>query len=130
LAIVNTNVSAASSMIIWMTLDAIISKIRAQDIGFISIPRLCSATVVGLVVITPSAGFVQSGYALLMGSIGGFLIHLFLNGKKRFFHIDDTLDVFSCHVLGGLIGTIRNLSNMCLFRCMYRSYFIIHAFYN
>ncbi len=106
LAIVNTNVSAASSMIIWMILDIITSRIRGQEVGFISIPRLCSATVVGLVVITPSAGFVQSGYAILTGSIGGFLIHLFLDGKKRFFRIDDTLDVFSCHGLGGLIGTI------------------------
>ena len=106
MAVVNTNVSAASSMITWMVLDIIASKIRGQDVGFISIPRLCSATVIGLVVITPSAGLVQSGYALLEGSIGGFLIYLFLLGKKRFFRIDDTLDAFSCHGLGGLIGTI------------------------
>ncbi|CAF3985292.1 unnamed protein product [Rotaria sp. Silwood2] len=106
LAVVNTNVSAASSMIIWMILDIIIGKSRGNTSGVISIRGLCSATVVGFVVITPAAGYVQPGYALLMGFIGGFIVYLFLDGKKRFFRVDDTLDVFSCHGLGGLIGTI------------------------
>jgi Amt family ammonium transporter len=103
---VNTNVAAASSMIIWIILDIINGKSRGQNVIFVSIPGVCSATVVGLVVITPAAGYVQPGYALLMGLIGGLLIYLFLFGKKRFFHVDDTLDVFSCHGIGGVIGTI------------------------
>ena len=101
LAIVNTNVAAAGSMTIWMILDIAMGKIQGQRSVYVSIPGLCSATVVGLVVITPGAGFVQPGYALLMGVIGGIIIYLFLSGKRRFFHIDDTLDVFSCHGLGG-----------------------------
>jgi Amt family ammonium transporter len=72
----------------------------------VSIPGACSGIVVGLVVITPGAGFVQPGYALLMGAIGGAAVFLFLLGKKYYFHIDDTLDVFSCHGLGGLVGTL------------------------
>lgn len=106
LAVVNTNVAAAGSMLIWMVLDYFVGRVKGQSIGFVSVPGLCSATVVGLVVITPAAGYVQSGYALLIGLIGGFAIHLFLTGKKRFFRIDDTLDVFSCHGLGGLLGTL------------------------
>ncbi|UJR37439.1 hypothetical protein I4U23_030142 [Adineta vaga] len=106
LAIVNTNVAAASSMTIWMILDLIKGKIRQQNTSFISIPGVCSATVVGLVVVTPAAGFVQVGYACLMGFVGGFIVYMFLASKKRFFRIDDTLDVFSCHGLGGFIGTI------------------------
>lgn len=105
LAIVNTNVAAASSMTIWIILDMMHSKWRGQNINFVSIPGVCSATVVGLVVVTPAAGYIQPGYAILMGLIGGSLIYIFLTGKKHFFHIDDTLDVFSCHGLGGLIGT-------------------------
>jgi Amt family ammonium transporter len=93
-------------MIIWMIFDIIIGKLRGQNIAFVSIPGLCSATVVGLVVITPATGFVQSGYALLIGLIGGLVSHLLLTVKKRFFHIDDTLDVFTCHCLGGIIGMI------------------------
>ncbi|CAF2114056.1 unnamed protein product [Rotaria magnacalcarata] len=106
LAIVNTNVAAASSMVIWIILDIILGKAAGQSLGVVSIPGTCSATVVGLVVITPGAGYVQPGYALLMGLIGGFIVHLSLLGKKRFFHVDDSLDVFSCHGLGGLIGTL------------------------
>ncbi|CAF1175311.1 unnamed protein product [Rotaria sordida] len=106
LAIVNTNIAAGSSMIIWIILDITRSKSRGQNNINISIPGVCSAAVVGLVVITPCAGYIQPVYALLVGLIGGFVIYLFLAGKKRFFHIDDTLDVFSCHGLGGFIGTI------------------------
>ena len=106
MAVVNTNVAAASSMVVWILLDIIYAKYRGQNVVFVSIPGVCSATVVGLVVVTPGAGYVQPGYALLMGALGGLLIYLFLSGKKRFFHIDDTLDVFSCHGIGGIIGTL------------------------
>ena len=93
-------------MIIWIVLDIIHRKLNRQTSAFISIPGLCSATVVGLVVITPAAGYIQPGYAIVTGFIGGFLIPSFLSSKKHFFHIDDTLDVFSCHGLGGIIGTL------------------------
>ncbi|CAF1584308.1 unnamed protein product [Rotaria magnacalcarata] len=106
LAIVNSNVAAASSMTIWIILDMIHGKLRGQHNVFVSIPGVCSATVVGLVAITPCAGYVQPGYAVLIGACGGFIVNLFLAGKKRFFHVDDTLDVFSCHGLGGFIGTV------------------------
>ena len=89
-----------------MLVDFIVGRLKGQNIRSVSIPGLCSATIVGLVVITPSAAYVQSGYALLIGLIGGLVIHLFLTGKKHFFRIDDTLDVFSCHGLGGLLGTL------------------------
>ncbi|CAF3544128.1 unnamed protein product [Rotaria sp. Silwood1] len=78
LAIVNTNVAAASSMIMWIILDIILGKAAGQNLGVVSIPGTCSATVVGLVVITPGAGYVQPGYALLIGLIGGCIIYLFL----------------------------------------------------
>ncbi|CAF2505151.1 unnamed protein product [Rotaria sp. Silwood2] len=106
LAIVNSNIAAASSMTIWIILDIIHGKLRGQNNVFVSIPGICSATVVGLVVITPDAAYIQPGYAMLVGAIGGCVINLFLTGKKHFFHVDDTLDVFSCHGLGGFIGTM------------------------
>jgi Amt family ammonium transporter len=106
LAVMNSNVAAASSMIIWIVLDIIVGKVRNHNVNTVSISGACSAIVVGLVVITPGAGYVQPGNALLMGFIGGAAIFLFLLGKKYYFRIDDTLDVFSCHGLGGLVGTI------------------------
>lgn len=93
-------------MIIWIVLDIIVGRTRNHNINTVSIPGACSAIVVGLVVITPGAGYVQPGYALLMGLIGGAAIFFFLLGKRYYFHVDDTLDVFSCHGLGGLIGTV------------------------
>jgi len=106
LAVVNTNTAAASSMVIWVVLDIIVGKFRNRNVSTVSIPGACSAIVVGLVVITPGAGYVQPGYALLMGLIGGAGIFLFLLGKKYFLRVDDTLDVFSCHGVGGFIGTV------------------------
>ncbi|CAF4571506.1 unnamed protein product [Rotaria socialis] len=105
LAIVNTNIGAASSMTTWSILDIINGKLRGHNSGFVSIPGLCSASIVGLVVVTPAAGFIQPCYALAMGFIGGVIVYSFLACKRRFFHIDDTLDVFSCHGLGGMVGT-------------------------
>ncbi|CAF3842279.1 unnamed protein product, partial [Rotaria sp. Silwood1] len=78
LAIVNTNIAAASSMVMWIILDIIFGKVAGQNLGVVSVPGTCSATVVGLVVITPGAGYVQPGYALLIGLIGGCSIYLFL----------------------------------------------------
>lgn len=92
-------------MIIWIILDILVGKARNHNVNTVSIPGACSAIVVGLVVITPGAGYVQPGNAILMGVIGGATIFFFLLGKKYYFHIDDTLDVFSCHGLGGLVGT-------------------------
>jgi Amt family ammonium transporter len=106
LAVVNTNAAAASSMIIWIILDVIVGKTRDHNVGMVSIPGACSAIVVGLVVITPGAGYVQPAYAILMGMIGGAGVFSFLLGKKHYFRVDDTLDVFSCHGLGGFIGTM------------------------
>lgn len=106
LAVVNSNVAAASSMVIWIILDIIVGRTRNHNVNTVSIPGACSAIVVGLVVVTPGAGYVQPGYALLMGLIGGTVVFFFLLGKKYYFHVDDTLDVFSCHGLGGLIGTL------------------------
>ena len=106
LAVVNSNVAAASSMVIWIILDIIVGRTRNHNVNTVSIPGACSAIVVGLVVVTPGAGYVQPGYALLMGLIGGAVVFFFLLGKKYYFHVDDTLDVFSCHGIGGLVGTI------------------------
>lgn len=93
-------------MVTWMLMDVIRSKINKNPSIFVSIPGLCSATVVGLVVVTPGAGYIEPIYSILFGFVGGLVIHLFLTGKKHFFHVDDTLDVFSCHLLGGSVGTL------------------------
>lgn len=57
-----------------------------------------------LVLVTPAAGFVQPGYALLIGCITAEIVYWWLKLKSRFLHVDDTLDTFSCHGIGGIVG--------------------------
>jgi Amt family ammonium transporter len=63
------------------------------------------AAVVGLVAITPGAGFVTPGSAILIGSIATFVSYFGCELFKRT-RIDDTLDVFACHGLGGVTGAL------------------------
>ncbi|CAF1071011.1 unnamed protein product [Didymodactylos carnosus] len=88
LAMTNTNTAAASALLTWVLMDAIR--------GTISVSGGCSAVVVGLVVVTPAAGFVQPGWALLLGIIGAIIVYWTLQFKKRYLHVDDTLDTFTC----------------------------------
>jgi len=65
----------------------------------------CIGAVVGLVVITPSAGYVTIPQSIFFGFIGAIVSNLMVNWK-RLKQIDDTLDVFACHGVGGIMGMI------------------------
>ena len=62
--------------------------------------------VAGLGTITPASGFVGPGGALLIGLIAGVVCFFATNYIKNVLHIDDSLDVFPVHGVGGIIGTI------------------------
>jgi hypothetical protein len=65
-----------------------------------------SGAVVGLVIITPAAGFVRPGWALLMGIWGTVMVYGGILLKRRWTKVDDPLDVFSCHGMGGVYGSL------------------------
>jgi len=65
-----------------------------------------SGAVAGLVAITPAAGFVGLGGALLIGCAGGFACFWGVNGLKRLLRADDALDVFGVHGIGGMVGAL------------------------
>jgi len=65
----------------------------------------CIGAVVGLVVITPSAGYVTIPQSIFFGFIGAIVSNKMVNWKKLK-QIDDTLDVFACHGVGGIMGMI------------------------
>ena len=88
---INTNAAAASAMVTWVVLDAIR--------GHVTISGACLGPVVGLVAITPACGFVQPGWALLIGIIAAIVIYVLLQ-FKTYLHIDDTLDVAIVHAGG------------------------------
>ncbi|CAF3889094.1 unnamed protein product [Rotaria sordida] len=95
IAVVNTNAAAASALVTWVVIDA------AR--GHISVLGACTGSIVGLVSITPSCGYVQPGWALLIGVIGAIIVYCLLL-FKRYMRFDDTLDVAICHGCGGIAG--------------------------
>lgn len=98
LAFMNTNTASATAMLTWMFLDSLRGK-KVSALG------ACIGAVVGLVAITPAAGFVSIGAAILIGFITSIISNVALSIKART-EIDDTLDVFPCHGLGGIVGML------------------------
>ncbi|MBV6439351.1 MAG: ammonium transporter [Haliscomenobacteraceae bacterium CHB4] len=98
LAFINTNLASASAMLAWMLFDIVRGK-KASAIG------ACVAAVVGLVAITPAAGFVSFGSSLFIGVVAAIVCNYAVHWKTKS-DLDDTLDVFPCHGMGGIVGMI------------------------
>jgi Amt family ammonium transporter len=62
--------------------------------------------VVGLVAITPAAGFVDIQAAFIVGIVSAIISNLLIKALNRITHLDDALDVFACHGVGGVVGAI------------------------
>lgn len=99
LAMLNTIIAAAMGTLGWLFAEWYYK-------GKPSLLGVISGAVAGLVMITPSAGFVGVGGALILGLIGGVACLWGVNGLKKWLKIDDTLDVFGIHGLGGILGAI------------------------
>lgn len=95
LALINTHVAAASGLVVWVVIDAIR--------GHVSISGACIGPIVGLVAVTPACGFVQPGWAILIGVIATIIVYCLLL-LKRYMRFDDTLDVAVVHGCGGIAG--------------------------
>ena len=67
---------------------------------------MVTGTIAGLASITPASGFVGPVEALFIGAVAGILCQVMVNVIRNFFKIDDTLDVFAVHGVGGIFGTI------------------------
>jgi ammonium transporter, Amt family len=98
-ALVVTNLAAAAAAVSWMLMDWLL-KGKPSAVG------MAVGAVVGLVVITPASGFVGPTAALIMGFIGGIISNLVASWRSGRSRIDDTLDVFACHGVGGIWGAI------------------------
>ena len=97
-AFLNTNLASATAMVTWMLTDGARGKKR-------SVVGAAVGAVVGLVAITPSAGFVTVGQSIFIGCTAS-LVSYFATRLKSRSSIDDTLDVFPCHGIGGITGMI------------------------
>ena len=98
IAFVTTMLAASAAVAAWVFAETLRS-------GKPTATGAAIAAVVGLVAITPAAGFVTPGAALLIGAIGALASYLAIDVLRRT-GLDDTLDVFACHGLGGIVGAL------------------------
>ncbi len=99
MAITVTHISAAAASLTW----AMWEKIK---FGKASLVGIVTGTIAGLASITPASGFVEPWAALLIGAIAGVLCQEAVVLIRNTLKIDDTLDVFAVHGVGGIFGTI------------------------
>ena len=96
-ALATTVVSAAAGLLSWLVIEKMVG----------SKPSLVGAStglVAGLVAITPGAGYVSVGAALIIGALVSPLCYFAISVLKKKWNYDDALDAFGCHAVGGIFG--------------------------
>ena len=99
LAMAVTHLAAAAGALAWMLGEWVVR-------GRPSLLGLCSGLVAGLVAITPAAGFVTLRSAVVIGLVAGLACYWGATGLKRLLRVDDSLDVFGVHGIGGIVGSL------------------------
>jgi Amt family ammonium transporter len=97
-ALAATNLAGASSALTWMILGW--ANKRPSVLG------IATGAVVGLATVTPASGFIQPIMAVPIGIIGAVIAFYAMVWRNKANKIDESLDVFACHGLGGVIGVI------------------------
>ncbi|HYT66865.1 MAG TPA: ammonium transporter [Vicinamibacterales bacterium] len=98
LAFATTNTASAAAALAWISYDVIRGR-KASALG------ACIGAVVGLVAITPAAGYVSVAQSIVIGTFSSIISNVAVYWKSRS-TLDDTLDVFPCHGVGGMVGMI------------------------
>ena len=98
MAFATTNTASAAAALAWIAFDVLRGR-KASALG------ACIGAVVGLVAITPAAGFVSVAESVAIGTVAAIVSNLAVHWKSRS-TIDDTLDVFPCHGVGGMVGMV------------------------
>ena len=97
-AFATTNTAAAAAGLTWLLFDVAKGR-KPSVVGF------CVGAVVGLVAITPAAGFVAIPQSIFIGFIAAVISNIAVQMRAKT-RLDDTLDVFPCHGLGGMVGML------------------------
>jgi Amt family ammonium transporter len=95
----NTHAAACAASMVWLLIERL-SVGKSTSIGF------ATGAVAGLATITPSAGYVSPGSAILIGIAAAAVCYPMIQLVKGKFQIDDSLDVFAVHGVGGMTGSI------------------------
>jgi Amt family ammonium transporter len=97
-ALATTTTASAAAAMAWIFFDMFRGK-KPSAMG------ACIGAVVGLVAITPAAGFVTVSHSIIIGVVAAIVSNLVVIWRTRT-NIDDTLDVFPCHGVGGMVGML------------------------
>jgi Amt family ammonium transporter len=98
-AVVSTNLAAAAGAVAWMLVDWIM-KGKPSAIG------ISVGAVSGLAAVTAASGYINLTAAVIIGLAAGIISNLVANWRSGRSRIDDTLDVFACHGVGGILGAV------------------------
>lgn len=99
LAMLVTHIAASAAAVSWLLSEWLVR-------GKPTLLGLCSGVIAGLVAITPASGFVGPVGALAIGLISGVACYWGATGLKRMLRVDDSLDVFGVHAVGGIVGAL------------------------
>lgn len=97
-AFATTNTASAAAGLCWVLFDSVRGK-KPSALGF------CIGAVVGLVAITPAAGFVTIPSSIFIGTVAALISNVVIHWKSKT-SLEDTLDVFPCHGVGGAVGMV------------------------
>jgi Amt family ammonium transporter len=97
MAMTVTHISAATASLVWMCIEWV-------RYGKPTLIGTVTGTIAGLATITPASGFVGPAGALVIGVVAGFVCFEAVQIVKQKWKLDDTLDVFAVHGLGGILG--------------------------
>ncbi len=98
-AIINTHVAASVAALVWLLIEKI-KMGKSTAMGF------AKGAVAGLVTVSPAAGFISPGAAILLGAIAAGVCYPAIQMVKQRLKIDDSLDVFAVHGVGGITGSL------------------------
>ncbi|MEP6869083.1 MAG: ammonium transporter, partial [Novosphingobium sp.] len=98
-AIINTHVAAATAALVWLLIEKFVVG-KATSVGF------ATGAVAGLATVTPAAGFISPGAAMVFGVAAAVVCFPMIGFVKNKLHIDDSLDVFAVHGMGGITGSL------------------------
>jgi Amt family ammonium transporter len=99
MAFATTNTASAAAALAWIFFDGMRGN-KPSALG------ACVGAVVGLVAITPAAGYVTIGESIFIGTCASVISNLCVHWKNKAATLDDTLDVFPCHGVGGMVGML------------------------
>jgi Amt family ammonium transporter len=99
MAIINTHVAACTAALVWLLIERFTVG-KATSIGF------ATGAVAGLATVTPGAGLISPGGAMITGIAAAAVCYPMIQVVKKKLEIDDSLDVFAVHGVGGMIGSL------------------------